>query len=463
MVDRVENRFDLERRLKEGNGVETYAGVDTTDGSPVVVKTVATAGVSAALRLRLEHEAYVLERLGTDTFRPLLASGYEDGRFYLVQPRIAGETLQDRLAGGPLPLPDVLRVAIDVLGALQLAHDQGVFHRDVKPANIIVSGDGADEDVDRAVLIDFGLAQSTGLDASLRDEPVGTARYLAPEAAGLIESGVDHRSDLYAVGVVLFECLAGRPPFTGDTVGEVLRQHLSVDPPALRGVGVDVPRAVDGVVQRLLAKEPDERYQSAAAVLADLEAIATQLRAGVAEPAVMTGAARPAPVPHRAVVRRPGRRGGRLQRRPRRRRPGRRRPGARGGRIGRRQDPPPRRDRPPGPPGGVLGAAGPGRRPRRPAAVPGARRRRQRHRRLGRPRPVARASAGPAGRLGRGGGRRPARSGRRARHRPPAATPDPRPTARRAASTPSPSSSTCSAVRPVRRWSSSTTASGPTA
>src|SRR5688572_20635172 len=165
-VDRVENRFDLQRRLKEGNGVETYAGVDAADGTPVVVKTVATAGVSAALRLRLEHEAYVLERLGTDTFRPLLASGYENGRFYLVQPRIAGETLQDRLGGGPLPLTGALQVTIDVLGALQLAHDQGVFHRDVKPANVIIGDHAPDGAAGRAVLIDFGLAHSAGLDAS---------------------------------------------------------------------------------------------------------------------------------------------------------------------------------------------------------------------------------------------------------------------------------------------------------
>src|SRR5207249_3884089 len=83
-----------------------------------------------------------------------------------------------------------LRIAVDVLGALELAHDQGVFHRDVKPANIIVTDDGRDGDA-RAVLIDFGLARSAWLDATLRDQPVGTARYLAPEAAGLIESGVD--------------------------------------------------------------------------------------------------------------------------------------------------------------------------------------------------------------------------------------------------------------------------------
>src|SRR5207248_9821774 len=100
-VGRVGARFALERRLKEGNGVETYAGIDTVDGSPVIVKTLSAAGVSAALRLRLEHEAYVLERLRTEAFRPLVASGWEDGRFYLVQPRVAGEPLSERLARGP--------------------------------------------------------------------------------------------------------------------------------------------------------------------------------------------------------------------------------------------------------------------------------------------------------------------------------------------------------------------------
>jgi len=285
-VGRVGARFDLTLLLKQGNGVETYAGVDTSDGSGVIVKTVATAAVPTGLRLRLEHEAYVLERLGTETFRPLLASGYDGGRFYLVQPRIPGEALSDRLTRGPLPLSSALRVAVDVLALLQRAHDEGVFHRDVKPANIVIAGgDGAE----RAVLVDFGLARSAGLDASLRDQPVGTARYLAPEAAGLIESAVDHRSDLYSLGVVLFECLAGAPPFTGDTVGEVLRQHLNAAVPSLRARGVDVPRAVDSVLGRLLAKEPDERYQSSASALGDLTEIAAALAAGVAEPAVMPG------------------------------------------------------------------------------------------------------------------------------------------------------------------------------
>src|SRR5687767_5900100 len=172
MVGRsVRARFALERLLKRGHGVETWAGTDTEGGAPVIIKTLVTSEVSAALRLRLEHEAYVLERLGKETSRLLLSSGYEDGLFYLVQPRVTGETLSDRLARGPLALESALRVAGDVLRMLQLAHDEGVFHRDVKPANVIVAGDGP---VEGAVLVDFGLARSGGLDLSLRDQPVGT-------------------------------------------------------------------------------------------------------------------------------------------------------------------------------------------------------------------------------------------------------------------------------------------------
>ena len=282
----IRDRFLLGGLLKHSNGVATYQGVDTADGAPVIVKTLVTTEVSTAVRLRLEHEALVLESLAGDLFRPLLASGRDGPLFYLVQPRIEGETLEDRLARGPLPVTSALAVAADVLRVLQLVHDRGVLHRDVKPANVIVRGSDV---VEGAQLIDFGLARSAVLDASLRDERVGTARYLAPEAAGLIDLGVDHRSDLYSVGILLFESLAGRPPFGGDTVGEVLRHHLNTPPPHLRALGLAVPRALDGVVQRLLGKDPGERYQSAAAALADVEQIAAAMAAGDVEPAVTPG------------------------------------------------------------------------------------------------------------------------------------------------------------------------------
>src|SRR5438477_77362 len=140
-----------------------------------------------------------------------------------------------------------------------------------------------------AVLVDFGLARSGRLDDSLREQAVGTARYVAPEQAGLLDVAVDERADLYSVGALLFECLAGRPPFEGRSVGEVLRQHLSVMPPELRGLGVDVPRALDAVVQRLLRKDPSDRYQSAGAAIADLEEIAAAVASGVTDPRVVIG------------------------------------------------------------------------------------------------------------------------------------------------------------------------------
>ena len=225
-------RFRCDRLPKRGRGVDTWLATDLeADGLAVVVKTVAADGVGPATRTRLEHEAAVLRRLEGPSIAPLVASGREGHLLYLVQPFVEGITLRDRLAAGPLPVADALRVGVDVAAALQAAHEAGVVHLDVKPANVMVDSvtdAGGDAGaLRRAVLVDFGLAKSAGLDPSVRDEPVGTARYLAPEAAGLLDAPADERADLYSLGVLLFECLAGRPPFEGAGVGEVLRQHLS--------------------------------------------------------------------------------------------------------------------------------------------------------------------------------------------------------------------------------------------
>jgi diguanylate cyclase (GGDEF)-like protein/PAS domain S-box-containing protein len=282
----VGGRFELLSLLKVGNGIYTFAGVDQTDGSPVIVKSVITASVPTAKRIRLEHEARVLEHLDFGGTRRVLWSGDEGDLFYLVQPRFEGRTLSEVLSLGPLSVDATLRIASDVLTVLELAHDNDLLHRDIKPANIIVQ---EDHQILTAELIDFGLARSGELDVTLRDEPVGTVRYIAPEAAGLINVNVDERADLYSLGVVLFECLAGRPPFNGDTVGEVLRQHLNDEPAPLRSLGIAVPRALDGLLQRLMAKDPGGRYQSATSALADIGEIAMGLRDGRSEPSVTLG------------------------------------------------------------------------------------------------------------------------------------------------------------------------------
>jgi PAS domain S-box-containing protein len=297
-------RYRVVRPLKTSQGIETLLAHDELTGEQVVIKAVCGESFSLAVRMRLEHEAQVLRQIRSPWCAPLLHLGREDDRLYLVLPFLPGVTLEQRLRRGPLSVADTLTVGRSLLGALGDAHEYGVLHRDLKPANIIVdcgpacstapgqlhtTRPGEDGPLERATLIDFGLARSACLDASIRDQPVGTARYMSPEQAGLLDQGVDERSDLYAAGVVLFECLAGRPPFTGASVGEVLRQHLTVPAPQLRALGVAVPRALDEVIQRLLRKDPRDRYQSAAAAAADLEAIARALAQGEEEPALVVG------------------------------------------------------------------------------------------------------------------------------------------------------------------------------
>lgn len=279
-------RFRTKRLLKEGLGVSTLLGTDLLDGGDVIIKTTSLSALSASAQTRLEHEAEVLRQVRSPYLASLLFVGREDGVLFLVMPFVPGVTLAERLSTGPLSVADSISVGCCLMTALQEAHEQRVLHRDVKPANVIVE-EGTP--LRKAKLIDFGFARSGRLDPSLRDLPVGTARYISPEQAGMLRREVDERSDLYSAGVVLFECLAGEPPFLGDSVGEVLRQHLTLPPRELRSYGKSVPRALEEVVQRLIRKDPGDRYQSAEAVAQDLQQIGDALDQGEAEPAVVIG------------------------------------------------------------------------------------------------------------------------------------------------------------------------------
>src|SRR3954454_3404953 len=292
----VAGRFRVQRVLHRGSGTATIAARDEQTGADVVLKTARTSVLARGTRLRLLHEAELLRALSGPGLVPLLAAGEDDGLFYLAMPLIAGRTLADRLAEGRLDVTETLVLAQHLFAALAAVHAHGVLHRDIKPSNVMVSFGR----VESATLIDFGLARSESLHESLRDEPVGTARYMSPEQAGLVHRDVDERSDLYAAGIVLFECTTGRPPFTGETVGEVLRQHLSAPAPDVRSYGAQVPSAFAQVLHRLLRKDPRDRYQSAAGVLADIEQIARLLADGDADPVVPLGLA-----DHRATLTEP--------------------------------------------------------------------------------------------------------------------------------------------------------------
>ncbi|XXF77079.1 ATP-binding protein [Myxococcaceae bacterium GXIMD 01537] len=282
---RLGHRYELLQRLKTGRGISTWVGSDLRTGARVAIKLTSVEALVPTARHRLEHEADVLRALHSPFLVPALHLGIAGEWLYLVTPYVPGEPLEARLARGPLSIPETLTLAQCALAALAEAHRAGVVHRDVKPSNLIVEG----RPLVRATLIDFGLARSERLDPSLRDVPGGTARYLSPEQAGLLHRPVEGTSDLYSLGAVLFEALAGRPAFDGATVGEVLRQHLAARP-KLRSAGVEVPRALEELIGRLLQTDPQDRYQSAESVLADVRAIEEALAHGEADPELVTGA-----------------------------------------------------------------------------------------------------------------------------------------------------------------------------
>lgn len=278
-------RFSPVRRLKSCPGGETLLGTDLTDGGEVVIRTVSGPAIPTA-QAGFEREVDDLRRLWGAAGGPL-AAGRHGGSLYFVMPFIPGITLEARLAAAPMSLRDALTVGRSVTRDLVTAHGLGVLHRDVRPSNVIV--EPAAGTIGRATLGDFGVAQLARVGGTIPESRLRTARYASPEAAGLVSYQVDERSDLYSAGAMLFECLGGRPLFQGETVGEVLRQQLTQPVPLLRSLGIPVPGALDEVLQRLLMKEPGDRYSSARAVLADLGQIAGALESDHPGPAVVVG------------------------------------------------------------------------------------------------------------------------------------------------------------------------------
>ena len=236
----IGGRYQVLRVLKSGGGAETLQAIDLTRDAVVVIKTAAATAFSASVRMRIENEAHVLAQTEEGQIASPLDFGFEEDQFYLVMPFIAGITLQERLRQGPLTVTDAITVGRAIFASLRAAHANDVLHRNIKPTNVIVS-EGTP--LRSATLIDFGLARATNLDSGIREHWVDAVQYISPEGAGLLDQEATTCSDLYSVGIVLFECLAGFPPFHGESVGDVLRQHMAIQPPELRSTGLPVPRA----------------------------------------------------------------------------------------------------------------------------------------------------------------------------------------------------------------------------
>ena len=217
---------------------------------------------------RFRREAQNAAGLSHPNIVSIYDRGEAEGTYYIAMEYIEGRTLKELLvARGPSPLGIAIDYTRQILSALRFAHRNGIVHRDIKPHNVIVDGEG------RVKVMDFGIARAGASQMTEAGSIIGTAQYLSPEQAR--GAPVDQTSDLYSTGIVLYELLTGTVPFTGETPVEIAMKHLHADAGAARRAHrPEIPRDLDYVVLRALAKDPAERYHSAEEMDSDLERIA---------------------------------------------------------------------------------------------------------------------------------------------------------------------------------------------
>ena len=262
-------RYELHRRLARGGMADVFLARDQLLGRPVAVKVLFPEyATDPKFVERFRREAQAAANLNHPNIVSIYDWGEELGTYYIVMEYVEGQSLAQILRrDGSLTVEQVTRVALDVAGALGFAHDGGVVHRDVKPGNVLVSPKG------EMKVADFGIAtaMSANADANLTQTGavMGTATYFSPEQAQ--GHKVDHRSDLYSLGVLMYEMLVGQPPFTGETPVSIAYKHVQEPVVPVTDHGVDIPAPLAAITMKLLSKNADNRYPSAEALLADLD------------------------------------------------------------------------------------------------------------------------------------------------------------------------------------------------
>jgi TolB-like protein/Flp pilus assembly protein TadD len=286
MIGQTISHYKILSKLGEGGMGVVYKAEDLKLHRFVALKFLPSSIGDDKTRQRFTHEAQAVSMLE----HPNICSIYEidespEGRTFIVMPCYEGESLQARIARGPLKLEEAIEITGQVASGLARAHEKGVIHRDIKPANILITKDGPK-------IVDFGLAKLAAQTKLTKTRTtVGTTMYMSPEQARGQET--DRRSDIWSLGTVLYEMLTGRPPFTGEHEAAVLYQIINEEPQPVTGVRTGVPMELERIVAKCIAKDAAERYHHADDVVADLRRLAGTM----SSPAAMrpTGARRQAP------------------------------------------------------------------------------------------------------------------------------------------------------------------------
>src|SRR5271170_1297185 len=249
-------RYELTHLIARGGMAQVYRAMDLRLDRPVALKILmAEYSHDASFVERFRREAQAAANLSHPNIVPVFDWGEDNGTYFIVMEFVDGRALSSLVrAAGPLHPDRAAEIAADVAGALAYAHRHGVVHRDVKPGNVLITEEGTIK------VTDFGIARAVNTEESLTQTGavMGTATYFSPEQAEGM--GVDSRSDIYSLGVVIFEMVTGRPTFLGDTPVAVASKHVREHPPAPREVNPGVPPDLEAIILKCLAKSPDHRY-----------------------------------------------------------------------------------------------------------------------------------------------------------------------------------------------------------
>ncbi|MFZ5903225.1 MAG: serine/threonine protein kinase [Chloroflexota bacterium] len=281
LVGQSLGRYHILEQLGEGGMAIVYKAYDTRLESEVAVKVIRTERLAPEIlqraMKRFEREAKSLAQLTHPNLVKVLDYGEYEGRPYLVMPFLPGGTLKRKLKGQPMPWQEAARLLIPIARALDYAHKRNLIHRDVKPSNILITESG------EPMLTDFGVAkiidEEATVDLTGTSAAVGTPEYMAPEQA--TSKNLDHRADIYALGIVFYEMVTGRRPFQADTPLAVLFKHASEPLPRPTLFVSNLPDGVEKTLVKALAKLPEDRYQSMGEMVHAMESLSSGVDAPV--------------------------------------------------------------------------------------------------------------------------------------------------------------------------------------